>query len=229
MFRLGLCLTLAALVSAGCTPSYHPASRDPGKTSDQGTTAPDPHSGLAGGGSFHGSNFHGMTAPGSAAEPEPVPFEGDADAPVNVGALQFTAPEGWTRQQPRSQFVQAEFTLPKAEGDERNGRLTVSIAGGSIDDNVNRWRGQFGEKPEKDAREEQDIAGLKVTVVDLAGTYNDQPGPFAPGVQREGYRMLAAIVPVDDQLHFIKAYGPAKTMAEHEDAFHAFLQSMKKP
>jgi hypothetical protein len=44
-------------------------------------------------------------------------------------------------------------------------------------------------------------------------------------VAREGYRMLAAIIPVGDQLHFIKAYGPEKTMARHAEAFHDFVKS----
>lgn len=82
---------------------------------------------------------------------------------VVVGAVQLKAPEGWTRKQPRSQFIAAEFALPKAEGDELDGRLTVSLAGGSVADNVKRWRDQFGGKPEKDQQQEQEIAGLRVT------------------------------------------------------------------
>ena len=144
-----------------------------------------------------------------------------------MGAIRLKGPDGWTRKQPRSQFVAAEFALPKAEGDEQDGRLTLSLAGGSVEDNVKRWRDQFGGKPEKDSQQELDIAGLKVTVVDFTGTYKDQPGPFAPAVDRAGYRMLAAIVPLGEQLHFIKAYGPQKTMADQEDAFHAFLQTCR--
>lgn len=236
MIRSTAYLLALALISSGCTESYHPA-----KSVSTATTAPDtesagagpdqatdPHAGVFPAGDPHAGLFPGGAAGGGGAESKPMPFEGDADAPVAVGAVQLTAPEGWVRQQPRNEFVNAEFTLPKAEGDPRDGRLTVSTAGGSIDANVDRWRGQFGDKPKKDEREELEAGGLKVTVIDLAGSYNDQPGPFAPGVQREGYRMLAAIIPVGDQLHFVKAYGPEKTMAEHEDAFHAFVQSVRK-
>lgn len=217
--RLGFGL-LAMLVLAGCHGSYEPAQRD-GSPADaaatvapeepapeEGAPAPDPHQGLPG---------FAPAAEATALGPE-----------VDVGAIRLKAPEGWTRKQPRSTFVAAEFALPKAEGDEADGRLTVSLAGGSVSDNVKRWRDQFGGKPEKDQQQEQEIAGLKVTVVDFAGTYSDQPGPFAPAVERPGYRMLAAIVPVGEQLHFIKSYGPQKTMGDHEDAFHAFLQSLQK-
>jgi hypothetical protein len=146
---------------------------------------------------------------------------------VELQALTLTAPEAWQRKPPQSGFVAAEFSLPRAEGDENDGRLTISTAGGSVQDNIDRWRTQFGGKPQKDSQEELEIGGTKLTVVDLSGTYNDQPGPFAPGVQRPGYRMLAAIIPVSDQLHFVKAYGPEKSMAKHEEAFRAFLQTLE--
>lgn len=209
---------LFVLILAGCSGSYEPARRaapapEPSESSAAVAPTPpvpasDPHQGLAG--------F------------PPLADAADLGPEVTVGAIRLKGPEGWVRKQPRNEFVSAEFALPKAEGDESDGRLTVSLARGSIEDNVKRWRGQFGGKPEKDAQQEQEIAGLKVTVVDFVGTFNDRPAPVAPGVQRAGYRMLAAIVPVGEQLHFIKAYGPQKTMGDHEDAFYAFLQSLQK-
>jgi hypothetical protein len=68
---------------------------------------------------------------------------------------------------------------------------------------------------------------VNVTVVDYSGTFNDSMGPFAPGEQREGYRMIGAIIPVGTQLHFVKAYGPEKTMERHHEAFQAFLQTLQ--
>jgi hypothetical protein len=118
--------------------------------------------------------------------------------------------------------------LPKAEGDDQDGRLTVSLAGGSVEDNLQRWRGQFTGDQKPDAVKQVDVGGLSVSVIDLTGTFNDQAGPFAPAVERPGYRMLGAVVPVDGQLHFIKAYGPAKTMAKHEKAFYAFMETVKR-
>jgi hypothetical protein len=213
MYRTYELAWLFLLMLAGCSGSYEPAKRE-AAPADSAVTAPpaqtpppitSPHAGLA-----------------EAANAE------DLGPEVAVGAIRLKGPDGWTRKQPRSQFVAAEFALPKAAGDEQDGRLTLSLAGGSVEDNVKRWRDQFGGKPEKDSQQELEIAGLKVTVVDFAGTYKDQPGPFAPAVDRAGYRMLAAIVPLGEQLHFIKAYGPQKTMADQEDAFHAFLQTMQK-
>ena len=67
--------------------------------------------------------------------------------------LKISATEGWNVVQRKSAMIQAEFALPKAEGDVRDGRLTVVKAGGSIDANIRRWRHQFEELKEKPVEE----------------------------------------------------------------------------
>ncbi len=146
---------------------------------------------------------------------------------VEMAAIRLTAPDTWIRQQPRNQFVTTEFSLPRTEGDANDGRLTISVAGGSIDANLERWRGQFEGDLTREVAEDLEIAGVTVKLLDCSGTYNDQPGPFAPGVPREEYRMMGAVIPVGSQLHFVKAYGPEKTMAQYEPSFRAFLQSLE--
>jgi hypothetical protein len=64
--------------------------------------------------------------------------------------------------------------------------------------------------------------------VDLSGEFSDQAGPFAPAVKRPGYRMLAAIIPVEGELHFVKAVGPEKTIAAHAEKIKAFVRSVKR-
>ena len=187
-----------------------------------------PHSGEGSGGASRSiGSSHGAGVCGAVAAAQAQPYEG-ADGAVTFGTLQLTAPEGWVRQQPRSSFVLAEFSLPKAEGDAQDGRLTLSLAGGTVDANVQRWRDQLGSPLKNDLRTDEEIAGLTMTLVDLSGTYSDQPAPFAPSVPREGYRILGAIIPVEGDLHFVKAYGPEKTMAEHEAAFRAFVKSIQQ-
>jgi hypothetical protein len=217
-----LTTALSVLVIAGCSDSYQPAKREAPTASIETAPVENPH------GTFqnphgtlqnpHGAlqNPHGANAPATAE---------NLGSQVNAAAIQLTAPDKWIRQQPRSGFVIAEFSLPKSEGDEKDGRLTVSVAGGSIEANIDRWRSQFGSGPQEDSTEEIEVGDLTVTIVDFSGTFNEQAGPFAPGVERNGYRMLAAIIPVGDQLHFIKAYGPEKTMAQHADAFHEFVKT----
>lgn len=212
MNRLLLGSSLVFVLLGGCSSSYEPAKRE------EGQSAPPPGVETNG-----GTNDIANDVPPADSPSSPVADDGD----VRAGAIRLTPPDGWVRKPASSGFVAAEFTLPRAEGDDRDGRLTVSVAGGSIVANVDRWRGQFGGKPERESEDAQIIADTNVTFVDYSGTFNDSMGPFAPGVQREGYRMIGAIIPVGTQLHFVKAYGPEKTMEQHHEAFDAFLQTLQ--
>jgi hypothetical protein len=209
MRRLFIGCLLGVLTLAGCDTSSEPAAKPSASGGDMNSGSP------------------------LSATPEPSSNGGLSDSGDNGGAVELdkitlTAPEDWQRNQAGSQFVLAEFILPKAEGDDADGRLTVSVAGGSIEANVDRWKTQFGGKPEKESQQQIEAGGLQITRVDFSGEFNDQRGPFAPAIQRPGYRMLAAIIPVDGQLHFIKATGPEKTIAAHAEAFDAFVRSVQK-
>ena len=145
----------------------------------------------------------------------------------------LTAPADFVATKPGNNIIAYEFAAPKVEGDERDGRLTVMTASGSVDANVDRWIAQFAQpdgKPTKERTEIKKLAigGQEVHLVDISGTFSDRPGPFAPGVNREGYRMLGAIIDTADHgQHFLKFYGPAKTVAAHEKAFDALVKSLK--
>ena len=115
------------------------------------------------------------------------------------------------------------------------GRMTVMGAGGSVEQNIDRWYGQFAQPDgsatkDKAATKKLSIAGCRVTIVDVSGTFKDMPGgPFAGGkpIERPGYRMLAAIVETPSQgNHFLKFYGPGETVAKHADGFRAMVEGM---
>jgi hypothetical protein len=152
----------------------------------------------------------------------------DSGGEVRLEELTLTAPQGWGRKPPQSSFIQAEYMLSRAEGDNQDGRLTLSTSGGSMEANIDRWKGQFGGKPEKSNQEQMVVNGISVTVVDFSGDFDDQRGPFAPPVKRSDFRMIAAIIPVGPQLYFVKAVGPKKTMEIHAEEIKAFVQSVKK-
>jgi hypothetical protein len=152
---------------------------------------------------------------------------GSAGGEVQFGGLVLTAPSGWSRKSPQSSFILAEFALPGVSGSESDGRLTLSVAGGSVADNVQRWKGQFGGVGAAFKQESQTINGIQVTLVDCRGDFNDQRGPYAPAVKRTDYQMLAAIIPVDSELHFVKAVGPRSTIAAHAERIKKFIKSVK--
>jgi hypothetical protein len=149
------------------------------------------------------------------------------------GKISLTAPESWKKKTPKVRIIDFEYEVPAAEGDETPGRMTVMGAGGSVEDNINRWIGQFEQKDgssskDKTKKEETTIAGQKVYLVDISGTYKDQPGPFAPAVKRDDYRMLAAIISTEKNgQYFVKFYGPKATVGKNEEAFKKMIGSLK--
>ena len=161
---------------------------------------------------------------------EPTPFT------VGEGAVAFKAPAAWTKKKPKSNIIEAEFEAPAAKGDEIAGRLTVMGAGGDIKANIDRWYGQFLQPDGSDTKdkakvEKKTVGGNPVHIVDISGTYKDMPGgPNAGGkaINRENYRMLAAIIETKAAgNYFIKFYGPKATIAENEKAFQELLLSLK--
>ena len=162
---------------------------------------------------------------------------------VARGGFSLEAPEGWERVQPKSGIVEVEFSIPtEAKGADGAplpaGRMTVMGAGGTVEANIDRWYGQFTQPDGTSTKDRAttkkiDVAGCKVTLVDIPGTYKDSPGgPFAGGqaVERPGYRMLAAIVQTggDQGNHFLKFYGPAATVEKHAAGFQKMVEGMVK-
>jgi hypothetical protein len=155
---------------------------------------------------------------------------------IAEGKFSLKAPAAWVAKKPKTSIVETEFEVPAAEGDDAPGRVTVMGAGGSIEANIERWKAQFSQPEgveEKDAAkvEKKKIAGQQVHLVDISGDYVDR-GPFqAQGVERENYRMLAAIVETSQNgkrtgNYFIKFVGPAKTVAENAKGFQQMIESL---
>ena len=159
----------------------------------------------------------------AANEAKPI-----STGPLDLDGVSLIVPEGWQRvDPPTSRIVEAEFAIPKAEGDEFDGRLTIMAAGGGRDDNIGRWRGEFVVESQDDAKTEAlTVSGVESTKVDIRGTWK---GPsFKPVPPRENYRMLAVIVPTGQTAaYYVKLVGPKATMAANAEKFDAFVSSMK--
>jgi hypothetical protein len=165
---------------------------------------------------------------------------GEEKMQLSDGRFEMSVPEKWQRKQPRVNIIDYEFEVPASDGEANPGRMTVMGAGGSVEDNMNRWYGQF-RQPDDSATskaakvEKKEIAGQQVTLVDVAGTYLDKPGgPFAGGqtIERPEYRMLAAIVETTKKgkktgNYFIKLIGPRQTIADNKEAFEKMIDSLK--
>lgn len=149
------------------------------------------------------------------------------------GTMKMSAPESWEKIEPKFSMIDVEMNIPAAEGDDDAARLTIMSAGGSIDANIDRWKGQFSSPeggPASDVTvEETEVAGMKTHMVDIKGTFADRPGgPTAPPTLKKNYRMLAAIIESGNNgTWFIKFYGSEATMEANAEKFEAFVKSLE--
>jgi hypothetical protein len=154
---------------------------------------------------------------------------------LGEGAIEVIFPENWQRKPPENRIVEFEFAVPASEGDKDPGRVTVMGAAGSIDDNIERWIGQFTQPDGADTHKvakikDAKVSGLDVHVVDISGTFKDSRGPFSriPAVERPKYRMLATIISSNNKgNYFIKFTGGQQTVADNEKAFQKMIDSIK--
>jgi hypothetical protein len=154
-----------------------------------------------------------------------------------AGSLAFTAPAAWKARPAASSMRVAEFVVPKAPGDAEDGELVVyffgGMGGGGVEANIDRWIAQLQQpdgSPSKDKarREEQAINGLKVTTVDVAGTYVAELRPgSSERHNKPGFRLRAAVVQAPRGPYYVKMTGPAKTIAAADADFRAFLASLR--
>ena len=157
-------------------------------------------------------------------------------AQAGAGALAFTAPASWQPRKPASSMRVAEFVVPKAAGDTEDAEAIVYYFGrfgGTVDANITRWIGQM-QQPDgspsagKARRVEQTINGLKVTTIDVSGTYIAEVRPgAAERHNKPGFRLRAAVVETPRGAYYLKMTGPAKTMAAAEPDLQRFLASLR--
>src|ERR1041384_2371995 len=150
-------------------------------------------------------------------------------------SLKFTVPPGWVEEERTSDMRVAQYKLPRAEGDTENGSVVLYYfgpgQGGSTAANIERWVGQMkqsdGGSLKTVAKEDRfEVNALKVTTVDVAGTYVAETMPGSGTFENKpGYRLLAAVVETPNGPYFLKLIGPEKTVARWNESFLSFLKS----
>lgn len=143
-------------------------------------------------------------------------------------------PAEWERVDPRSRIVQYEFAVGEEKEDDKKARLTMMAAGGNVEANIERWKGQLtGGDADAQKTQELEVAGHTVHLVDLSGTYTERMGggPFAPGptVKRPDYAMTAAIIVDESQRKFfVKLIGPESVVKTNREKFVEMIKGMEK-
>jgi hypothetical protein len=158
---------------------------------------------------------------------------------VELDGLKSTPPETWKERRPPNEFQLKVFALPKAEGDKEETVVTIfhfSRGGGSVEDNVKRWKGQIepaeGKKIDDVAKVETfEAAGgkVKVTYFDASGTYLFRPMPANPEnmVKKPGYRLVNAYFASPNGPYFIRLVGPEKSVTAQEKGFKDWVKNFK--
>jgi hypothetical protein len=174
-----------------------------------GTTAP--HAGPAGGGAVNVT-----TAPGTSAN--------------SAAGVQWTVPKSWTMLPGRPMRV-ASYGAPAAAGDPEGGECAVFFfgpgQGGPVQENINRWVGQF-ESPSAPRQSTQTVNGLKVSSVQVTGAYLAPSGPMMQSTgTKPNYELLGAIVEAPQGNVFFKLTGPRNTLDAAKGDFDRMLASLK--
>jgi hypothetical protein len=153
------------------------------------------------------------------------------------GELRYKAPDGWVTEKASSAMRVAQYKLPKVEGDPEDASLVLyyfgATQGGAVQANIDRWIGQMQQpdgssSKDKAKTENLTVNGLKVTTVDVTGTFTAEMTP-GTGTQRNdtNYRLRAAVIETPKGNYFAKLVGPSKTVARWEQAFTEYLNSFE--
>jgi hypothetical protein len=152
----------------------------------------------------------------------------------SAAGVAWTAPAGWVRQAPRP-MREATYALAPEFGEKSGGECGVYFfgagQGGSVEDNIARWKSQFtvtggGSAPAKVAT--RTVHGIAMRTIDVSGDYSGLGGPVSDGASKVGgYRLLGAIVSAPGGNVFIKCTGPLKTMGVNQPKFEQLLASFQ--
>jgi len=154
---------------------------------------------------------------------------------VDLGGLKSDAPAAWKESETKSPMRFKQFTVPGKGGDAE---LVVFYfgqgQGGSVEDNLARWKKQFeppaGKTIDQIAKTETlKLPTTTVTLLDISGTYMFKASPMSPGPAepRPDQRMLAAVLPTPNGNYYIRLVGPEKTVSAARKDYVHWLKSFK--
>lgn len=163
----------------------------------------------------------------------------DKGVEVTLDNLKSRAPASWKAQKPSNKFRAYQFAVPMAEGDKKDAELVIFYfgpgSGGTVTDNIKRWKGQFQAPEGKDIDdvskvEKKKVGKVDVTYLDISGTYLFKFPPFDPNAKTQklsDYRRLGVYFDSENGPYFITLTGPAKTVAKHKRGFDGWLDGFK--
>lgn len=227
---VGFLFGIAGCESKGPIPETQATPNGPapevGSTETTGSHpgAANPHAGSA-------DPHAGMDIGGARPAPNRPVVDPDTGM-LDIGAVAFRVPSGWTVQTPKSSMRRAQLS---ADGSEGPAELVVFYFGaqgaGGTQDNIDRWIGQFSNEsggPVTNAEQTTGKAGAyDVTRVSVSGRYaGGMGGPSQAAAPKPGHRLLGAIVSTPSGPYYFKLLGPEATVREQGTPFDDLLASI---
>jgi hypothetical protein len=147
--------------------------------------------------------------------------------------LDISIPPDWIKETPSSALRIAQYRLPALGNDGEDGSLVVfNRIGGTIQQNMERWYGQFMSSDGIDNRGDLDgkiemINGMQVTYASVRGVYKTgSMGLPQDTGEKSNFMMLAAIVETPEGPYYFKAVGPENTLIRRTKEFEQLIQSI---
>jgi hypothetical protein len=135
--------------------------------------------------------------------------------------LRGLPPENWLAV-PATQFRLLNYRF----GTSGSGEVFVSVAGGSVLENANRWLGQF----KAPLLTSEGLAALeKLPVLGGEGVWLEASGTYASGMgqpPRDGYALAGVLAMAGERLVTVKMVGPAAEVAAERERLRAFASSL---
>jgi hypothetical protein len=171
----------------------------------------------------------------AGAIPHPVRADDkDTGTRVKIDDLASITPASWKEEKPATKLRAKQFRVPRVGKDKEDAEVVIFFfgkgVGGSLDDNLGRWKSLFyppkGKKIDDVTKIEKMKAGdVPFTVVEVHGTYKGSS--FMKMDPKPNYRMLKVYFDSKNGPYFLSLTGPDKTVEASKKGFLEWVKGFK--
>jgi hypothetical protein len=177
-----------------------------------------------------GSSVDGTGSPAPPADVAP-PMGAESSAPAGDPGVEWRVPKRWVAELSGGMRL-ATYAIPAPPSGGDVAKCAVYYfgpgQGGSVEANIERWIGEF-ENAGPPARHASRVSGLRVSQVEVSGTYMAHAGAQEGSAgTATGWTLLGAIVEGPKGAVFFKLTGPSATVAPAAAEFTQLLRSLRK-
>ena len=150
---------------------------------------------------------------------------------TEIENLSMSVPVDWVREKPSSAMRLAQFVIPNKSGENSN--LTIfNKIGGTVEQNLNRWAGQFQQTDGSDSKERaeflyNEINGISVTFMYVTGTFLSGGMMGGEVIGSPGFALHAAIIEFPNENYYFKMTGPSSEMIMRKSEFVNFVEKIE--